>query len=151
MRTTADRIRHVIWFEVFGLLLVTPLGALAFAMPFHDIGIISAGSAIVAMGWNYLFNYGFDHVLRRVSGSTAKTMPIRVLHTLLFELGLLVTLMPLIAWYLGVSLWQALIMDIAFAGFYMVYAFIFNLAYDRVFPIPATHPADPAASRPHPL
>jgi uncharacterized membrane protein len=27
-------------------------------------------------------------------------------------------------------------MDIGFAAFYMVYAFVFNLAYDRVFPLP---------------
>jgi uncharacterized membrane protein len=27
-------------------------------------------------------------------------------------------------------------MDISFALFYMGYAFVFNLAYDRVFPLP---------------
>ena len=136
MRTHRDRIRHAIWFEIFGLLLVTPLGALAFAMPLHDIGIISAGSAAVAMLWNYVFNDGFDRVLLRTSGSTDKTILHRVLHAILFELGLMLMLMPLIAWYLGVSLWQALVMDVAFALFYMGYAFVYNLAYDRVFPIP---------------
>lgn len=136
MRTTRDRIRHSISFEIIGLALVTPLGALAFDLPLHDVGVISFASATLAMVWNYIYNYAFDHALLRLAGTTAKTLPQRVLHAVLFELGLLVALMPLIAWYLGVSLWQALVMDIAFALFYMGYAFVFNLAYDRVFPIP---------------
>ncbi|MFU8883570.1 MAG: chlorhexidine efflux transporter [Rhodobacterales bacterium] len=40
------------------------------------------------------------------------------------------------ALYLGVGLWAALIMDLAFAGFYLVYAFVFNRLYDLIFPIP---------------
>ncbi|WP_137152395.1 PACE efflux transporter [Devosia sp. FKR38] len=137
MRTTRDRIRHTIAFEIIGLALITPLGALVFAMPMHDIGVISLVSSLVAMGWNYLYNYGFDRLLLRLRGNTAKTMRERVIHAIVFELGLVAMLMPLIAWYLGISLWQALIMDIAVALFYMVYAFVFNLAYDRIFPIPA--------------
>lgn len=43
--------------------------------------------------------------------------------------------MPFIAVYLGISLWQALMMDISFAAFYMAYAFVFNWAYDRLFPL----------------
>jgi len=135
MRTPRDRIRHAISFEIIGLALITPLGAFAFAMPMHDIGVIGVGSATLAMVWNYIYNYGFDRLLLRLRGDTQKSMPMRVLHAVLFELGLLIALMPLIAWYLGVSLWQALVMDVSFALFYMGYAFAFNLAYDRVFPL----------------
>ncbi|HLV84189.1 MAG TPA: PACE efflux transporter [Devosia sp.] len=141
MRTARDRIRHTILFEIFGLLLVTPLGALAFAMPLQDIGAIGIGGATLAMLWNYIYNYGFDRLMQRWRGTTLKTLPLRVLHAILFELGLLLALLPLIAWYLGITLWQALVMDIAFALFYMVYAFVFNLAYDRVYPIPVPNPA----------
>ncbi|MDP2779458.1 PACE efflux transporter [Devosia sp.] len=141
MRTARDRIRHTVLFEIFGLLLVTPLGALAFAMPLQDIGVIGVGGATLAMLWNYIYNYGFDRLMQRWRGTTLKTLPLRVLHAILFELGLLLALLPLIAWYLGITLWQALVMDIAFALFYMVYAFVFNLAYDRVYPIPAPNPA----------
>ena len=59
---------------------------------------------------------------------------VRVLHAVLFEGGLLVLLAPFIAWYLGVGLWHALVMDVSFALFYMGYAFVFNWAYDTVFP-----------------
>ncbi|UJW84171.1 PACE efflux transporter [Devosia sp. SL43] len=136
MRTTRDRIRHAISFEIIGLLLVTPLGALAFGMPLHDIGVVVLGSATIATAWNYLYNLLFDRFMAWRFGSTRKTVVVRVVHALLFEGGLLVALAPFIAWYLGVDLWHALIMDISFALFYLGYAFVFNWVYDVVFPVP---------------
>ena len=74
--------------------------------------------------------------MRRALGHTRKSPVMRVFHAVLFEGGLLVVLMPLIAWYLGVTLWQAFMMDLSFAAFYLIYAFIYNWAYDVIFPIP---------------
>ena len=142
MRTTSDRIRHALSFEIIGLLLVTPLGALAFSKPLEAIGIISIVSATAATGWNYLYNLGFDHAMQRLTGGVAKSVAVRVVHAVLFELGLLLLLLPFIAWYLGVGLVEAFVMDLSFALFYMAYAFVFNWAYDRIFPIP-----EPQASR----
>ena len=34
------------------------------------------------------------------------------------------------------GLWETFLMDLAIVIFYVVYAFLFNLTYDRVFPIP---------------
>jgi len=136
MRTTRDRIRHAISFEVIGLAIVTPLAAWAFDKPLHDMGIVGFVSATLATGWNYLYNLMFDHAMQRIRGSTLKTTPIRLLHTVMFEAGLLVVLLPFIAWYLSIGLWEAFLMDISFAIFYMVYAFVFNWAYDRLFPLP---------------
>ncbi|MBW6423262.1 PACE efflux transporter [Rhizobium sp. XQZ8] len=136
MRSTRDRIRHAISFELIALLIVTPVGALLFSKPISDIGVIAIGGATIATGWNYLYNLGFDHLMRRQTGSTRKSPAIRVAHAILFELGLLVVLLPFVAWYLQISLWEALVMDVAFALFYVVYAFVFNWGYDRVFPLP---------------
>ncbi|WP_432287658.1 PACE efflux transporter [Aminobacter sp. BA135] len=135
MRTAFDRIRHAVSFELIGLALVTPLGAWAFDMPMSDMGVVTVVSATIATIWNYLFNLGFDHLLLRVKGSVRKTLPMRVAHAILFEVGLLAVLMPFIAWYLGVSLLHALLMDASFALFYMVYAFAFNWGYDVVYPV----------------
>ncbi len=136
MRSTGDRIRHAISFEIIGLMLIVPLGSLAFHMPAADMGVVGVASATIATGWNYLYNLGFDHLMRRLTGGTQKSAAVRILHAVTFELGLLVVLLPLIAWYLGIGLWQALMMDISFALFYVVYAFVFNWLYDRIFPLP---------------
>jgi len=135
MRSLPDRIRHVVSFEIIGLALVTPLGALAFHQPMLDIGVLSAIIAVVATLWNLVYNYLFDLGLRAARGNTAKGTAMRVFHAILFEAGLLAVLMPFIAFYLGITLWQALMMDISFAAFYMAYAFVFNWAYDRLFPL----------------
>lgn len=136
MRSFWDRVRHALAFEIIGLMLVVPLGALVFDMPMHEIGVVGVVSATLAMVWNYIYNLGFDALMQRTRGSTLKTVRLRVVHAVLFELGLLVILMPFIAWYLGITLLHALVMDVSFALFYMGYAFAFNLAYDRIFPLP---------------
>ncbi|MBK1635943.1 PACE efflux transporter [Rhodovulum adriaticum] len=136
MRTPLDRIRHALSFEVLALLIVVPLGAALFDMPMQDIGVVSAASAVIAVLWNMVYNHAFDLGLRRLTGTTLKRPLARIVHAVLFELGLLVVLMPLFAWYLGVTLWQALVMDVSLAAFYMTYALAFNWAYDRLFPLP---------------
>lgn len=136
MRTTRDRIRHAISFELIGLALITPLGAWVFGVPMAEIGAAGIAAATVATIWNYIYNLGFDALMRRLTGGTRKSIPVRVLHAVLFEAGLLLMLMPLFAWYLGISLLQAFLMDVSFAAFYMAYAFVFNWAYDRIFPLP---------------
>lgn len=135
MRGFADRVRHAVGFEVIGLVLVTPLGAWFFDHAIYDIGVLSLACATIATVWNYIYNLGFDLAMRRLCGDTRKSPGLRVFHAVLFESGLLLVLMPLIAWYLGVTLWQALVMDLSFAGFYLVYAFVYNWVYDLVFPI----------------
>lgn len=147
MRSISDRIRHAVSFEIVGLLIVTPLGALAFRMPMHDIGVVSLASATIATAWNFVYNLLFDVALQRLSGTTMKSGRARVCHAILFEIGLLAVLMPFIAWYLGVSLWQAFVMDLSFAAFYVVYAFVFNWAYDRIFPLAEWETASRQAPR----
>ncbi|WP_324754324.1 PACE efflux transporter [Roseovarius sp. Pro17] len=136
MRSTADRIRHALIFEGLGLAIVVPVGGWAFGLPIQDMGIVAVVSATLATLWTYLYNLIFDRVMHARVGHTQKGLGLRVIHSILFEFGLLLVLMPFIAWYLRISLIDAFWMDIAFALFYLVYAFIYNWLYDVIFPIP---------------
>jgi len=140
MRTFRDRVRHALLFEVVALAIFIPGSAALFDQPVNHMGVIGVASATIATVWNFVFNMGFDRAMLRLRGSVEKTMAIRVAHTFLFEAGLVVMLIPMIAWYLGIGLWAALLMDVAIVIFYLVYGFLFNLAYDRVFPITAAAP-----------
>jgi uncharacterized membrane protein len=100
------------------------------------MGVVTVVSATIAMVFNYLYNWGFDHAMLRFRGTVHKTVVIRILHAILLELGLLALLTPFIAFYLGVSFWTALMMDISLGLFYLSYAFVFNWLYDTIFPIP---------------
>lgn len=88
-----------------------------------------------------MYNLGFDHAMQRFAGRTQKTLALRIVHAMLFEAGLVAVLMPLIAWYLNIGLVRAFLMDVSFSIFYLVYAFVFNWIYDRLFPLPEWLPA----------
>ena len=136
MRSPLDRLRQALSFEIIALVLAVPLGTVAFGVPMHDVGVVSVVSATIATLWNVVYNFVFDVTYRRLTGKTLKTLIVRIIHSIFFEIGLLIVLMPFIAWYLDVSLWQALVMDLFFVAFYLVYAFAFNWAYDKFFPLP---------------
>ena len=136
MRSAFDRLRHAISFEVIALILVIPAGAILFDVPLHDFGVVGIVSATLATLWNLGYNVLFDLALQRLTRTTLKSRIVRVLHALVFEAGLLMVLLPFIAWYLGVSLWDAFVLDIALAAFYLVYSYVFNLIYDTLFPLP---------------
>lgn len=144
MRPPLDRLRYALSFEIIALLLVVPLGALVFHTPMHAIGVVGVVGSLVATLWNVVYNYLFDLVLKHRFGTTQKPPRLRVVHAVLFELGLLVALLPFVAWYLDISLWQALQMDVALALFYMAFAYVFAWAYDRIFPLPEWSRPEPA-------
>lgn len=140
MRTTKDRIRHALGFEIIGLLIFAPLASLVFGFELHTMGLMAVVGSIIATIWNYFYNILFDNALLKMRGQVQKTVPIRVLHAVLFEGGLLLLFLPMIAWYLDISLWQAFMMDITMATFYLIYAFVYNWIYDKVFPVPSRQP-----------
>ena len=47
-------------------------------------------------------------------------------------------LVPLIAWWLDVTLWQALLADLGLMAFFFFYTMGFTWAFDRVFGLPAS-------------
>ena len=97
----------------------------------------SAALALLASLWNGVYNTAFDWFEGRLTGRPADLRPwlARMLHATGFELGILLMGLPLIVWWTGMSWRAALIADIGLAVAYVAYAFVFNLAYDKVFPI----------------
>lgn len=145
MRTFPDRVRHALMFETIGLAIITPAAAWLYDKPMLDMGVVGVGAATLATVWTFVFNLGFDHALRWLKGDASKALRHRLLHTVLFEFGLLVMLLPPMAWYLGMTLWQTFLLDLFIVAFYLVYNFLFNIAYDRLFPLPAARPRTVAA------
>ncbi len=137
MRTTPDRIRHAIGFEVLGLITIVPFVGWLMKLELYHVGPLAVFFSFLATAWNYIYNVGFDKLLQKRQGNTLKTFMQRVWHAVGFEGGFLIMGLPIAAWWLDISLWNALVMDIAFVLFYLVYAFVYNWAYDRIFPLPA--------------
>jgi UDP-N-acetylmuramate dehydrogenase len=145
LRSLPDRIRQVVFFEIGGLLLITPPFVWLSGVPLVDsIGLLAI-IALIAAVWNGCYNTLFDMVEGRLTGRMADQRPwrLRLAHALGFEGGLLTLSLPVIMWWTGMGWLTALIADIGLALSYVVYAFVFNLAYDRMFPIPQAPGATP--------
>ncbi|KPP86271.1 MAG: putative membrane protein [Rhodobacteraceae bacterium HLUCCO07] len=134
MRNTRERIVHAVSFEVSGLLILTVLGSWGLGYPVTVMGTVALVGTTLAMVWVYIYNLAFDRVLVRLTGALRKPIWLRIIHAILFEAGLLIILLPFIAWHLGIGFVEAFWLDLSMAGFYLLYAFAFNWVYDLMFP-----------------
>ncbi|EGB15540.1 transmembrane pair domain-containing protein [Pseudodesulfovibrio mercurii] len=145
MRTHADRLRHTLLYEFFGLLTCTPLAAWALDRELLRVGMLSVSMSAAAMICNYLFNLAFDHLLLRLGRPLNVRPPwLRAVHALSFEISLTLVTVPLISWWLDLSLWSALVADLGFTVFFLAYTYLYNWAYDALFPMPAGPATQPA-------
>ena len=57
---------------------------------------------------------------------------------MLFEGGLVLLMVPFLAWWMGVGLIEALVYDAGLLAFFAVYTLGFTWAFDRIFGLPAS-------------
>ncbi|EMM0379430.1 PACE efflux transporter [Pluralibacter gergoviae] len=91
----------------------------------------------IAVSWNFIYNYLFEFWESRQTSRT-RTVRRRVLHAIGFQLTLVVYLIPLIAWWMNVSLVQAFLLDAALIVIIPCYTFVYNWVFDKVFGLPAS-------------
>ena len=130
------RVVFVTLYELIAIVVAT-LGFMGFtgADAGHS-GAISAISSAIAVAWNLAFNALFERWESR-QARRGRGLARRVAHAIGFEGGLALILVPLLAWWFDVSLWQALVMDLGLMLFFLGYTFVFNWGFDRVFGLPA--------------
>ena len=105
---------------------------------------LAAATSVIAVVWNLLFNTLFEAWESR-QARRGRSLARRAAHAIGFEGGLAAVLVPLFAWWLDVGLWEALLFDAALLVFFLVYTFVFNWGFDRVFGLPASAAAPRAA------
>src|SRR5699024_9115258 len=138
MRSTADRIRHAVCFEIIGVLLVTPLAGWVFSAPLQQVGVLAVAMSIIATLWNYIYNILFDRLMLRLRGRVRRNPVERIVHAVVFEPGMLCLSLPPLMWWMNYGLLRALQMDIGLMVFYLLYTHVYNWLYDIVFPLPDT-------------
>ena len=137
LRSLPDRLRQIALFEVGGLLLITPPYIWLTGQPGGESLALMAALALLASVWNGVYNTAFDWIEGRLTGRSADLRPwsVRAFHAAGFELGILLMSLPLIVVWTDMSWTAALLADLGLAVAYVAYAFVFNLAYDKAFPI----------------
>lgn len=132
--------RRVVYIGLYEVLAIALAGLGLMLMSGESLvasGALATATSAVAVVWNLVFNSLFERWEARqpVKGRSVKR---RVAHAVVFEAGLVLMLVPLIAWWLGIGLWEALVMDLALVVFFLVYTFVFNWAFDAIFGLPAS-------------
>ncbi len=138
MRSFPDRLRHTLIFEAIALFLVAVPGGWLLDRPMEVMGALSLMFSVLAMSWNLSYNWMFDLWDAKHRGMAKRGVRIRIVHAVLFEAGLVIAGLFLIAWWLDLTYIDAFLLDISLSAFFLVYAFCYNWAYDMVFPVPRT-------------
>lgn len=130
------RVLFVVLYELIAIAASTLL-FLAIGQEVAASGVMSVVASTLAIAWNVTFNHLFERweASQQVRGRSVRR---RVVHALGFEGGLALMLIPLMAWWFGVGLWEATLMEAGLLVFFLLYTYGFNWAFDRVFGLPAS-------------
>lgn len=135
MTPITRRVVQALLYEVGAILLTSPIIGLAFDAPASSAITLAAIMSTIALAWNYVFNAIFE---RWESRQTIKGRSIwrRLAHGIGFEGGLVTMLVPLMAYWLDISLLNAFYAELGLLAVFFVYAVAFTWAFDKIFGLP---------------
>lgn len=129
---TKERLFHAVSFEALALAIIIPVTSLITGKGTSDLAIVGVGLSLFTVVWNYFYNIAFDRLCP--IAREQRSLKVRILHTFGFEGGLIFITVPTIAWFLGITLLEAIMLEAGFLVFFFFYATGFNWCYDRVQP-----------------
>lgn len=137
MSPRVRRVLQAVLYEVGAILFVGPVLGVVFDEPMGSSLTLAALLSTIALAWNYVFNGLFERWEAR-QPDRRRTLRRRLAHGVGFEGGLVLLLVPVIAWWLQISWLRAFIADIGLLAFFFVYAVAFTWCFDHVFGLPAS-------------
>ncbi|KQM78384.1 PACE efflux transporter [Xylophilus sp. Leaf220] len=137
MQGIKRRVVYVSLYEGIAIVVASAGLALMSGQGVAHSGAVAVAASAIAIVWNLCFNWMFERWEAR-QAVRGRGLGRRVAHAIGFEGGLVAFLVPLMAWWFEVSLWDALVMDLGLVVFFLVYTFVFNWAFDRAFGLPAS-------------
>ena len=135
MSPKARRVLQAALYEVFAIAFVGPMLSIAFDEPPTSTLSLAFILSSIALGWNYVFNTLFERWESR-QAERGRTFARRLAHGVGFEGGLVVILVPMMAFWLDISVLNAFLTNIGLLAFFFVYAIAFTWTFDRMFGLP---------------
>ncbi|EAU5447758.1 PACE efflux transporter [Salmonella enterica] len=127
-KSTRERIFHAVLFELLANIIIALFLAYVLQVSLLQSGMLSLISALTATVWNFIFNKIFDGLQRRYAFE--RSLLLRVLHAVAFEIGLIVTLTPVAMLLLNLPLIDAFFVEIGLVLFFLPYTLAYNWLYD---------------------
>ncbi|WP_426453504.1 PACE efflux transporter [Acinetobacter sp. KB005] len=135
MQGVKRRIVYVSSYEVIGMIISSVGLAILVGDSVEHTGPLSVMITTIAVTWNFIYNVLYEKWEARQS-SNVRTIKRRVGHAIGFQLTLVLFLIPLISWWMDISLIAAFWLDVAFIIIIPIYTFIFNWGFDKLFGLP---------------
>ncbi|MBN2692273.1 MAG: PACE efflux transporter [Burkholderiaceae bacterium] len=135
MQGVSRKVFQAVLYEAVAVFCISPAISLIYREGLAYSGALSVMISVIAVTWNMIFNSGFEYWESRRRRRTRTTLR-RILHSTGFEGGLTFILLPLVAYWLNISLWEALMVNIGLFAFFFVYSFMFQWVFDRLFGVP---------------
>lgn len=131
--------RRIVFVGLYELIAIVASSALfiAIGQEAGASGVMAVAASTIAICWNLAFNWMFEQWESRQT-KKGRSVWRRVAHAIGFEGGIAAMLIPLMAWWFSISLWEATVLEAGILVFFMVYTFAFNWAFDRIFGLPAS-------------
>lgn len=130
MLISRRRLVHALSYEVILLVIIAIALSVIFNMPLEVTGVLGIAMAVTSVIWNMLFNHYFEKF--EAKRQPKRTIKIRLLHAIGFEGGLMLATIPMVAYAMNLSLWQAIVLDFSLTMCILVYTFIFQWCYDAI-------------------
>jgi uncharacterized membrane protein len=137
MTPTRRKIIYAVLFETLGTLVATAYLYLVSEAGAGSSLVLAVLTATIALGWSFVFNTLFEawEARQPVRGRSLRR---RTAHALLFEGGLVLICIPVMAWWLRVGYLEALIYEAGLIALFIGYTYLFTWGFDRVFGLPAS-------------
>ena len=129
-RSPYERTFHAVSYELIGIITSAPIIAFISGKPMAESGLLALIVSIIAMIWNYLFNFIFDKL--QLKYQFKKTPFIRILHGIGFEVGLILLTVPPIALLFNMGLIDAFLLELGMLIYFFPYTIVFNWIYDKI-------------------
>ncbi|ARG17250.1 hypothetical protein B7L44_12010 [Acinetobacter nosocomialis] len=131
------RIVYVSSYEIIGMVISSVGLALLAGDSVEHTGPLSVMITTIAVTWNFIYNILYEKWEARQENKS-RTVKRRIAHAIGFQITLVMFLIPLIAWWMDISLVAAFWLDVAFIIIIPIYTFIFNWTFDKLFGLPAS-------------
>jgi len=137
MQGLKRRIVYVSSYEIIGMVISSVGLALLAGDSVEHTGPLSVMITTIAVTWNFIYNILYEKWEARQENKS-RTVKRRIVHAIGFQITLVMFLIPLIAWWMNISLVAAFWLDVAFIIIIPIYTFIFNWTFDKLFGLPAS-------------
>ncbi|CRL63096.1 multidrug/biocide efflux PACE transporter [Proteus vulgaris] len=129
-KTFTERVFHAVTFEAIAIAITAPLSAWLLGRSIFQMGTVAIVLSTLAMLLNLFYNMIFDRYWPLSKGP--RPTKIRVMHAIGFEFSFVIIGLPILAFLLNMSLWDAFLLEIGFFVFFLFYTYAFNLSYDKL-------------------